>query len=160
MFYSSEINKEKNQNKTWTYLMLWHLDQYLKVKQGVSILKTYIGNTDRAPILPTYRSFLSSWSSFRGNEIPAPKNLSEIYNEPIFFNTISDGVNNPSVFLDKTLPAWAKGLFITIKDHCPVTSPSFITAGAFIESYTLHKHIRNPRCLDYLEILKFTPMDW
>ena len=76
--------KEKNQNKTWTDLML-HLDQYWKLKQGVSILNAYIVMTDRAPILPTYRTFLNYWSSFRGNEIPAPKTLSEIYNEPINF---------------------------------------------------------------------------
>ena len=83
--------KEKNQNKTWTDRMLWHLDQYRKAKQGVNIFKTYIGKTDRAPILPTYRTFLSPWSSLTGNEIPAPKILAEIYNEPIFFNNKYDG---------------------------------------------------------------------
>ena len=76
--------KEKNQNETWTDLML-HLDQYWKLKQGVSILNTYIVMTDRDPILPSDRTFLNSWSSFRGNEILAPKTLSEIYNEPINF---------------------------------------------------------------------------
>ena len=65
--------KEKKQNKTWTDLMLWHFDQYRKAKQRVCIFKTYIGNTDRAPILPTYRTFLSSWSSLTGNETPASK---------------------------------------------------------------------------------------
>ena len=54
--------------------MLWHLDRYRKAKEGVSIFEAYIGNTDIAPILPTYRTFLNSWSSFRGNEIPAQKN--------------------------------------------------------------------------------------
>ena len=54
--------------------MLWHLDQYRKAKEGVSIFEAYIGNTDIAPILPTYRTFLNSWSSFRSNEIPAQKN--------------------------------------------------------------------------------------
>ena len=29
--------EEKNQNKTWTVLMLWHPDQYRKAKQGASI---------------------------------------------------------------------------------------------------------------------------
>ena len=76
--------KEKNQDKTWTDLMLWQLDQCRKAKQGVNIFKTCIGNTDRAPILPTYKTFLSSWSSLTGNETPAPKTLAEIYNEPIF----------------------------------------------------------------------------
>ena len=70
------------------------------VQQGVSIFKACIGNTDRAPILPTYRTFLSSWSSLTGNEIPASKTLAEIYNEPIFFNTKSDGINNASMFLN------------------------------------------------------------
>ena len=34
--------KENNQNKTCPDLMLWHLDQFRKAKQGVSIFKTYI----------------------------------------------------------------------------------------------------------------------
>ena len=48
-----------------------------------------------------------------------------MHNEPIFFNTKSHGVNNPTMFLNKTPPAWAKGLFITIKDFCTVTRPGF-----------------------------------
>ena len=32
--------EEKNQNKTWTDLILWHLDPYKKVKQGVSLQHT------------------------------------------------------------------------------------------------------------------------
>ena len=35
-----------DQSKTWTDLILWHLDQYRKAKQGVIIF-----------ILPTYRTF-------------------------------------------------------------------------------------------------------
>ena len=151
--------KKKNQNKTWTDLMLWHLDQYRKVKQGVSIFKTYIDNMDRAPILPTYRTFLSSWSSITGNEIPAPKTLAEIYNKPIFFNTKSNGINNPSMFLNKTPPAWEKVLFITIKDRCTVTRPGFITANEFIKSHIPRKHIHKPEYLDYPDILKLIPKD-
>ena len=40
--------------------MLWHLDQYRKAKERVNIFKAYTGNTNRAPILPTYRTCLSS----------------------------------------------------------------------------------------------------
>ena len=75
--------------------MLWYLDQYRKAEKGVSIFKKYIGNTDRAPILPTYRTFLRSYSSLTGNEIPAPKTLAEIYTKHIFLNTKSDDVNSP-----------------------------------------------------------------
>ena len=117
-----------NVKEIWTDLMLWHLDQYRKVKQGVSIFKTYIGNTDRAPILPTYRNFLSFWSSLTGNEMPAPKAIAEIYNEPIFFSTECDGINSPAMFLNKIPPAWAKDLFIAIKNIYTVTCPGFIIA--------------------------------
>ena len=55
--------------------MLWHLDQYRKAKQGVSIFQTNIGNTDRAPVLWTYRTFLNFRSSLTGNVIAAPKTL-------------------------------------------------------------------------------------
>ena len=54
------------------------------------------------------------------------------------------------MFLNKTSPAWAKGLLITIKDLCTV----------FIKSDNLRKHIRNLGYLDYLEILKLIPQDW
>ena len=64
------------------------------------------------------------------------------------------------MFLNKTPPAWAEGLFITIKDLCTVTSPGFITAGEFIKFHTLHKHIHLPGYLDYVEILKLIPKDW
>ena len=63
------------------------------------------------------------------------------------------------MFLNKTPPAWAKGLFITIKDLCTVTGPAFITADEFIKSHTPRKHIHNPGYLDYLEILKLIPKD-
>ena len=36
------------------------------------------------------------------------------------------------MFLNKISPAWAKGLFITIKDFCTVARPGFITADEFI----------------------------
>ena len=75
------------------------------------------------------------------------------------FNTKSDVINNPSMFLNKTPPAWAKGLFITTKDLCTVTSPAFITADEFIKSHTPRKHIHNPGYLDYLEILKLITKD-
>ena len=44
------------------------------------------------------------------------------------------------MFLNKTLPAWAKGLFIAIKNLCTVTRPDFITADEFIKSQTPRKH--------------------
>ena len=152
--------EERNQNKTWTDLMMWHLDQYRKAKQGVNIFKTYIGDTDRTPILLTYRTFLSSCSSLTDNEIPVPKTIAEIYNEPIFFNTKSDDISNLLMFLNKTPPAWAKRFFITIKDLFTVTRLGFLTADEFIKSHTLHKHIHNFGYLDYLEILKLIPNDW
>ena len=43
---------------------------------------------DRAPILWTRGTFLSSGSSLTGNEIPAPKPLAEINNE-LYFLTLN-----------------------------------------------------------------------
>ena len=151
--------KEKNQNKTCTDLMLRHLDQYRKAKEGVNIFKTYISYTERTPILPTYKTFLCFWSSLTGTEMPTTKSLAEIYNQPIFFNAKSDGINNPSMFLNKRPPAWTKVLFMTIKDLCTVTHPALITADEFVKPYTPCKHIHNPGYLGYLEILKLFPKD-
>ena len=122
--------------------MLWHLDQYRKAKQGIIIFKTYIGNMDRALILPTYRTFISL------------KTFAEISNERIFFSTKWDGKNNSSMFLHKIPRPWAESLFITMKDLCIVARTGFITADQFLKSYTLRTHIPNPEYLAYLEILK------
>ena len=89
---------------------------------------------------------------------PRQKFLAEIYNEPIFSNTKSDGINNFSIFLNKTV--WAKGVFITIKDLCTVTRSSFVTADEFIKSHISRKHIHSRGYLDYLEILKLIPKYW
>ena len=140
--------------------MLWHLDQYRKAKQSVSISKAYIGNTDRAPILPTYRTFLSPWSSLTGKKYLRQKPLQKYTTNLYFFNTKSDVIDNTSMFLNKTLPAWTKGLPNTIKNLCTVTIPGFITADEFIKSHTPRKHIHNPRYLDYLGILELSPKDW
>ena len=64
------------------------------------------------------------------------------------------------MFLNKTPPAWAKGLFIMIKDLCTVTRLGFIIADEFVKSHTPRKHIHNPGNLNYLEILKLIPKDW
>ena len=80
-----------------------------------------------------------------------------IYIKPIFFNTESEGIDNRSILLKKTRPAWSKGLFNTLKDLCTVTRPGFITADEFIKSHNLRKHIHNSGYLDYLEILKTYP---
>ena len=156
----AKFHREINKNKIWTKLMLWHLDQYRNAKQGSFIFKTYIGNTSRAPIPPTYRQFLEAWSDMTGNEIPAPKTLVEIYNEPIFFNTHSDNINNPSYFLNKPPPVWAKDKFKIVKDLCNATHKGFITANELINSHTPRKHIHNPKQQDYIEILRLIPQDW
>ena len=58
------------------------------------------------------------------------------------------------MFLNKTRPAWSKGLFITKKDLCTVTYPGFITADEFIKSHTPRKHI-------HIHIhIKTYPEDW
>ena len=36
---------------------------------------------DKAPILRTYRTFLSSWSNLTGNKLAVPKTLAEIFSE-------------------------------------------------------------------------------
>ena len=95
----------------------------------VFVFKTYIGNTNRAIFLLTYRRFLETWSDMTGNEIPAPKTLVEIYNKPIFFNTHSDNINNPSYFLNKSPPVWAKDKFKIVKDLCNATHTGFIRAN-------------------------------
>ena len=40
------------------------------------------------------------------------------------------------MFLNKAPPAWAKGLFITVKNLCTETRPGFITADEFTKSHT------------------------
>ena len=69
----AKLHREMSNNKIWAELMLWHLDQYRNAKQGISIFKTYIGNTNRALLSPTYRNFLEAWSDMTENEYPNRK---------------------------------------------------------------------------------------
>ena len=140
--------------------MLWHLDQYRNAKQGISIFKTYIGNTNRALLSPTYRNFLEAWSDMTENEIPKPKTLPEIYNETIFSNTHSANPSNSSNFLNKSPPVWAKENFRIVKDICNVTHTGLITANQLINSHTPRKHKHNPKQQDYIETLKLIPQEW
>ena len=109
----------------------------------------------RAPIPPTHRTFSTRRPSPTGNEIPAPKTLAEICNEPIS-STKSYGINKPLLLLNKAPPALAKCLFIIIKDLCTVTRPGLITTDQFLKSYTSRKHTHNFGYLDHLEILKLS----
>ena len=113
----------------------------------------------RAPIPPTHRIFPNRRPSPTGNEIPAPKSLSEICNEPIS-STKSYGINKPLLLLNKAPPALAECLFIIIKDLCTVTRPGLITTDEFFKSNTSRKHTHNFGYLDHLEILKLIPKDW
>ena len=64
------------------------------------------------------------------------------------------------MFLNKTLPTWAKVLFITIKNLYTVTCPGFISVDEFIKSHTPRKHIHSPGYLDYLKNLKPISKGW
>ena len=156
----AKLHREISNNKIWTELMLWHLDQYRNAKQGISIFKTYIGNTNRALLSPTYRNFLEAWSDMTENEIPKPKTLPEIYNETIFSNTHSANPSNSSNFLNKSPPVWAKENFRIVKDICNVTHTGLITANQLINSHTPRKHKHNPKQQDYIETLKLIPQEW
>ena len=55
-----------------------------------------------------------------GNEIPKPKDLAEICNELIFFNTHLDYIHNQSGFLNEPPLVWAKDKFKIVEDsHTP-----------------------------------------
>lgn len=124
----AKLHKVIKQIKVQTDLMLWYLNEYRNAKQGISFFKTYIGNTNRAMISPTYRKFLEAQFDRTGNEIPKLKTLTEIYNEPIFFNTHSDHIHNQFDFLNKAPPVSAEDKFKIVKDLCNTTHTGFVTA--------------------------------
>ena len=59
------------------------------------------------------------------------------------------------MFLNKTPPAWAKGLFIMVKDLWTVTHPDFISLNEFIKSQNFHpKENGKKKLLDTSLLLK------
>ena len=84
--------------------MLWHLNTFRNAKQGISIFKTYIPNTNRGNKQEKfYRELLRAWTDLTNNEKIDPNTLPEIYNESLFFNA-SSITHNPSEYLMKIPP--------------------------------------------------------
>lgn len=147
--------------KAWTELMLYHLNMFRNACQGINIFKTYIQNTNKTNIPPFYRDILRAWADFTGNEIPAPTTLSEIYNEPLWYNSHSNDIpqRQKSKYLNKTPPAWARHTFLTVSDIC-AEEPGFISIEEFQDAHIPRKHIPNPKPADLLEIKKLVPREW
>ena len=59
------------------------------------------------------------------------------------------------MFLNKTPPAWAKGLFVMVKGLWTVTNPGFISLNEFIKSQNFHpKENGKKKLLDTSLLLK------
>ena len=97
--------------KVWTEIMLWHMTRFRNAKQDINVFKTYISKTNRAKIEQFYRDLLTAWTDLTNHERIEPLTLSEIYNEPLFFNKNSTRQNNQSEYLFKNPPPWAREFF-------------------------------------------------
>ena len=89
--------------------MLWHFNRFRDAKQGINLFKTYIPNTHRGNKQEKfYKDLLTAWTDLTNNEKVDPTTLSEIYNEPLFFNTGSTTQTNQSKYLMKKPPPWTR----------------------------------------------------
>ena len=153
--------KDRNKNKPWTEIMLWHLNQFRNARQGIHIFKTYIPNTNRGNKQEKfYRDLLTAWTDLTNNEKIDPITLTEIYNEPLFFNASSITHNNQSEYILKLPPPWARERFRTVGDICKKMAPGFISTEELL-SVNTHKVFRyGPKPKDLIELIKLIPDSW
>ena len=157
---SKFLNDIKN-DKQWTEIMLWHLNQFRDAKQGINLFKTYIPNTNRGNKQERfYKDLLTAWTDLTNNEKVDPITLTEIYNEPLFFNTSSTTQKDKSKYLLKKPPPWAREYFTTVGDICKKVAPGFISLEELLRA-NANKIVRySPQTNDLKELIKLIPNDW
>lgn len=141
--------------------MLWHLNQFRNAIQRVHIFKTYTPNTNRGNKQEKfYRDLLTAWTDLTNNGKVDPITLTEIYNEPLFFNTSSITNSNQSEYLLKLPPPWARERFRRVGDICKKMVPGFILTEELLRVNT-HKVFRySPKRKDLTEFIKLIPDSW
>ena len=157
----SNFLRDTQNNKAWTEIMLWHLNRFRNVKQGVNLFKTYIPNTNRGNKQERfYRDLLTAWMDLTNNEKFDPTTLLEIYNEPLFFNISSITQTNQSKYLLKKPPPWAREFFQVVGDICKKPAPGFISLEELLSS-NANKVVRySPRRNDLIELIRLIPEEW
>ena len=123
----SKFLKDIQNDKQWTEIMLWHLNRFRDAKQRINLFKTYIPNTNKGNKQEQfYKDLLTAWTELTNKGKVDPITLTEIYNEPHFFNISSNTQSNQSKYLLKKPPPWAREYFRTVGDICKKTVPGFI----------------------------------
>ena len=148
-------------NKSWTEIMLWHLNRFRDAKQSTNVFKTYIPNVNRGNSEERFfRDLLTAWTDLTNNEKIDPNTLPEIYNEPLFFNASSITQHNQSKYLLKHPPPWAREFFRTVGDICKKTQPGFISTEELL-SANANRIVRySPQSGDLIELIKLIPPHW
>ena len=157
----SKFLKDIQNDKQWTEIMLWHLNRFRDAKQRINLFKTYIPNTNRSNKQKQfYKDLLTAWTELTNNEKVDPITLTEIYNEPLFFNISSNTQSNQSKYLLKKLPPWAREYFRTVGDICKKTAPGFIPTEELLRA-NVNKLVRySPQPYDLIELIKLIPNYW
>ena len=93
------------------------------------------------------------------NEKIDPNTLPEIYNEPLFFNA-SCITHNPSEYLMKIPPPWAREHFQTMEDICKKNAPGFISTGELLRINAKKIFRYEPKPKDLIELIKLIPETW
>ena len=157
----SKLLIDIQQNKSWTEIMLWHLNKFRDAKQSINVFKTYIPNVNRGNREERFiRDLVSAWTDLTNNEKIDPITLPEIYNEPLFFNASSITQNNQSKYLLKKPPPWAKEFFRTVGDICKKTQPGFISTQELLNANANRIVRYSPQSNDLTELIKLIPSHW
>ena len=154
--YKKKLIINSSEEKIWTELMLWHLNKYRDAEQGLLVFKTVIGNTNGSRIPQFYRDLLKAWADMTGNDLPVPRTLAEIYNEPLFFNRKTEVLRNESIYFNKSPPEWAKIRYKTVGDICYKLAPGFLFPNAIVST----ENNTGPKPADLIEMKKLIPKEW
>ena len=78
-----------------------------------------------------FKELINDWFKLTDNNLPKPENINDIYNEPLFFNQSTKYHNNPTKYLLKAPPVWAKDTIKIIGDLCKIFTPGFLSFEMF-----------------------------
>ena len=157
----SKFLRDIQYNKAWTEIMLWHLNRFRNANQGINLFKTYIPNINRGNKQERfYGDLLTAWADLTNNEKVDPTTLSEIYNEPLFFNASSIKQTQQSKYLMKKPPPWAREFFQVVGDICKKTAPGFISLEELLRSNANRVVRYSPQRNDLIELIRLIPQEW
>ena len=147
--------QQGNQETPWARLAEKIIGRYHKANLGLNTLYSFLTlkKHDMEGISTFYRQLLSAWVDLTQRIPVPPKTLPEIYNQPLFHNTLIHPLRNLEPFPPQ--PDFCKGHLDLVGDLCAIPNKGFISLAMF-EALTGTKDQEN----FFQKLLSAIPNEW